>query len=885
MVSGYLAAALVLLAVLLAGRQVPGWASAVPAAGAVIALAWRLQATRGTGRSIWVLATLGVGLWSMGMLLERSTLGLAGAAMVGQVATVVALVRAARLRGPERDPVGLIDGATVATGVTFPLLAWWGGPPLAASTFTDPVLLLTLLAAPANLLMLAVTLRYLAGRGDWTPSGVAMPIAVGLAVAADLSSIQSSVPNVVQGLWAAACTACLVGALHPSARTLFAPGRRTAAQRQRVRVMMLALTAILPMAVLTIGYVNATPVDFLSMLLPLAVMTALIVLRATMMVRAARSGWQGAALLSAAVVVVALSGFAVIHSTVAGQSQNAAAERLDQLAIELQRVDWAVGNGLVAPSGSAATPAVVAAQMATLSRIRALRIPQQGEVEALHASYIRASQGALQRFDGPPTGREVQQALGSILPARAELLGRVTELADRYHAAAARSARSGRMATAGVLVAALCVLALLAIRLGRFTRRMESAEARSRADRASEARLRALLGASGDAIVVIDADLRILAFGEQLAPLCGLTAGAELSTLAAVLPADERARMRDCVSALSARPGHSDRLTWLVPGPEGVRHVEVFVVDHSSDARIGGIVLSARDITDRVELEAALEHQASHDPLTGLPNRSYLAERLAQRLAHEQADPAAAREQAIVLLDLDDFRAINDSVGHRVGDALLVELAQRLENTTVPGDLLARVGGDGFAFLVDAAVGETEAVARQRADLMLSALEHPMRDGSGAEHLLRGSVGIAVATTSELGSVQDHASLTFRDAELAMYEAKAVEGNSVEFYAPHMHGAVAQRLQLRSEMLLGLERGEFLLHYQPIVDLRRRSIVGYEALVRWQHPERGMVSPAEFIPAAEQSGLIVELGDWVLREACRQLVAGSPSGANPATWP
>lgn len=437
------------------------------------------------------------------------------------------------------------------------------------------------------------------------------------------------------------------------------------------------------------------------------------------------------------------------------------------------------------------------------------------------------------------------------------------------------------MATAGVLVAALCLLALLAIRLGRFARRMESAEARSRADRASEARLRALLGASGDAIVVIDTDLQILAFGEQLAPLFGLTAGAELSTLAAILPADERARMRDCVSALSGRPGHSDRLTWLVPGPEGVRHVEVFVVDHSSDSRIGGIVLSARDITDRVELEAALEHQASHDPLTGLPNRSYLAERLAQRLAHEQGDSAAAREQAIVLLDLDDFRAINDSVGHRVGDALLIELAERLEAATVPGDLLARVGGDGFAFLVDPPVGETEAVARQRADLMLSALEQPMRDGSGAEHLLRGSVGIAVAETSELGSVQDHASLTFRDAELAMYEAKAVEGNSVEFYAPHMHGAVAQRLQLRSEMMLGLERGEFLLHYQPIVDLRRRSIVGYEALVRWQHPERGMVSPAEFIPAAEQSGLIVELGDWVLREACRQLVAWQPQWSDP----
>ncbi len=149
---------------------------------------------------------------------------------------------------------------------------------------------------------------------------------------------------------------------------------------------------------------------------------------------------------------------------------------------------------------------------------------------------------------------------------------------------------------------------------------------------------------------------------------------------------------------------------------------------------------------------------------------------------------------------------------------------------------------------MDAPADEVEAVAGRRAELMLDALAAPMRDGSGAEHLLRGSVGIAVAAGPEIGSTQDQASLTFRDAELAMYEAKAVEGNSVELYAPHMHGVVAQRLQLRSEMLLGLERNEFLLHYQPIVDLRRPAIVGYEALVRWQHPSAGWSPPRSSFP-------------------------------------
>ncbi len=682
---GYLAAALVLLAVLLAGRQVPGWASAVPAAGAVIALAWRLEAERGRGRSIWLLATVGVALWSTGPLLGRESAWLAAAALLGQLVTAVALLRAARARGPERDPVGSLDGATVATGVTFPLLAWWGGPPLTQATITDPQLLLTLLSAPANLALLAIMLRYLAGRGEWTPAGVAMPAAVGIAVAADLSSIQASTPHLVQGLWAAACAACLLGAAHPSARDLFLPGHRSSAQRQRVRVMMLALMAALPMVVVLLGYINATPIDTVDMLLPLAATTGLVVARALVVSRRARSGWQGAALMSAAVVVIVLSGFVLIaqpsrasRRMLRGAPRSVgdcdAAGRCGRRG----RADW--------PAAGSATP-VDPAQQATRRAIRRLDVPQEAEIAALHASYLREAEVTLRGLGRNPTAAQLRAALARVLPARALLIGRVSELAEQYHGAAARSARGGRMASAGVLVAALCVLALLATRLTRFARRMESAEARSRADRASEARLRALLGASGDAVIVIGPDLRVLALGEQLPPLFGLPPDGAPQSLAEVLPPDECGRLQEALAALRERPGRSDRLTWTVPGADGVRHLEVFVVDHTGDEKIGGVVLSARDITDRVELEAALEHQATHDPLTGLPNRTYLAERLAHRLAHESAEPEPDRAQAIVLLDLDDFRAINDSVGHRVGDALLVELASRLDAVTVPGDL------------------------------------------------------------------------------------------------------------------------------------------------------------------------------------------------------
>ncbi len=259
-----------------------------------------------------------------------------------------------------------------------------------------------------------------------------------------------------------------------------------------------------------------------------------------------------------------------------------------------------------------------------------------------------------------------------------------------------------------------------------------------------------------------------------------------------------------------------------------------------------------------------LAHQALHDSLTGLPNRGMIEEKLRHAFSR-----ARRSTQGLVLLDLDDFKALNDSLGHPVGNELLVALAERLA-AAVPdsGGLLARIGGDGFAILLDDIEGPECAVAT--AERMLALLQTPFAI-AGSTHLAHASVGIAVSDGSGTGSASERAATVLRDAELAMYAAKDREGNSHELFTAEMHDAVAKRLKLKAELALAIQREEFTLVYQPIVDIAEGRVVGYEALVRWVHPERGFVSPADFIPVAEQTGLIVELGTWVLREACRQV--------------
>jgi diguanylate cyclase (GGDEF)-like protein len=265
----------------------------------------------------------------------------------------------------------------------------------------------------------------------------------------------------------------------------------------------------------------------------------------------------------------------------------------------------------------------------------------------------------------------------------------------------------------------------------------------------------------------------------------------------------------------------------------------------------------------------AYAYQALHDPLTGLPNRARLREHLAQVLGGPHADRVA-----VLLLDLDGFKRVNDSLGHPAGDALLVQVAERLLNATRGSDTIARLGGDEFAILLENVRTPNE-VSRV-ADRVLAAVSAPFVL-DGADAVVGTSIGITfgaqVADVAPDGGPVDVDALSdtlLRDADLAMYRAKAAGKGRYVFFDPSMYAEAVSRLEREADLRTALERGEFRLFYQPIVALDTGTAVGVEALVRWQHPLRGMVAPAEFIPLAEEIGLIIPLGRWVLGEACRQ---------------
>jgi diguanylate cyclase (GGDEF)-like protein/PAS domain S-box-containing protein len=291
---------------------------------------------------------------------------------------------------------------------------------------------------------------------------------------------------------------------------------------------------------------------------------------------------------------------------------------------------------------------------------------------------------------------------------------------------------------------------------------------------------------------------------------------------------------------------------------EQCRHLEANVTDLRDDRRIRGVVLNARDVTERVALEEQLVRQAFHDVLTGLPNRALFRDRLEQSLAR------CARSLdmfALLLIDLDGFKRINDSLGHHVGDQLLEAVAGRLADVARPTDTLARLGGDEFVLLLSSA---TQPAALAVASRLHSRLAEPIVMG-GRNLAFGASIGIAV----HRGGPGDSDELV-RHADVAMYAAKEAGRGRTEVFHDDMDRELGELLGFEHELRLGLQRQEFTLHYQPEVALDGTSVVGVEALLRWNSPTRGSVPPSIFIPVAEATGLIMPLGEFVVREACEQ---------------
>jgi diguanylate cyclase (GGDEF)-like protein/PAS domain S-box-containing protein len=752
------------------------------------------------------------------------------------------LARMVRARTPGGDAAAVLDSATVSTSIGLLVWIFIATPALAADT--DWMTKAVNAAYPfGDLLVLAVLARLLLVPGPTLGSLRLLTLgALGL----QLSDISYGIGELATsgftngglaeigwvffyGGWGAA-------ALHRDMPRLTDP---VPAQHQATspwRLALLALVPLIPPGLLLVEYYRHKITDVPVIALSSTVLILLVAARLNGAIAAARNSTRREAVLRR-----------VSEAMVAVDSRDAvvrlAADAVTELVGSTRRVvvtSWRDGHDVYDSAAGGGSMNLQGHQLVN-------------DMALLHQSALATQRFAL--LD------KWQQAAIGVTDSRVLIVG-----VHREGALTGAILVAGRGVERADTIDSVCALSTQVVLA------LDSAEAAElELQRKSEAHFRSLIQNAADVIVTVDRDFAIRFQTPSAYTLLGWdpddTSGRLLEEL--VVPEDlDRAR-----TLLRRAADQQDTGTAGLHGElrlaDRTGEVRVFEVSCSNlldDPDVHGLVVTLHDLTDRRRLEIQLKHQAFHDELTKLPNRALFLDRVEQALARRERHGGGV---AIMLIDLDDFKLVNDTRGHGVGDALLVQVADRLLSTVRSEDTCARLGGDEFAVLLEGLTSDDEAV--ELAERISFALRQPVVvDGE----TVNAGASIGVATTEHAEDGTD----LLRQSDLAMYAAKDAGGSSTCRYQPAMQESIQARAQLARDLERAIREQEFVLHYQPVVSLEDGRLLGAEALIRWQHPERGLLLPGGFIDAVERSELGVALGQWVIEEAVGQAARWRAAG-------